>query len=161
MKYFVALVLHQIQVLDKVAASVYGSALAALCGLAAFFAPEKYAFIVVYAAIVADGFFGVWVATHKDQFILSKLGRATVLKFISYSAALILLYMVEHLAHGGAFIGVRVAAAWAAACEFWSMSASILILWPDATFFKMLRNQLRGEIAAKLGQDPEEIKDPK
>lgn len=160
MKYYNFL-LHQLAVLDKVAASYYGLALAALCNAFAFFAPEKYAFLVVYVAIFLDALFGVWVAIKRRQFILSKLGRQSLLKVISYSSALVLLYMVEHLAHEGAFIGVRVAAAWAAACEFWSMSAYVLILWPDANFFKVMRSHLRGEIAAKLGKDPAEIFDDK
>lgn len=157
MKIFMTFILHQINLLDKVTASSYGLALAAVCNVFAFFAPEKYAFTVVFVAVFLDAFFGTWVAIRTNKFLLSKLGRATMLKLISYGAALVLIYMVERMAHDGTFIGVRVAAAWAAACEFWSLSASILILWPEASFFKILRRHLRGEIAAKLGQDIDDI----
>lgn len=149
--------LHQINLLAKVTASYYGWALAAACNVFAFFAPEKYAFTVVFVAVFLDAIFGTWVAVKTGSFLLSKLGRATMLKIISYGSALVLIYMVERMAHEGSFIGVRVAAAWAAACEFWSLSASVLILWPDASFFKILRRHLRGEIAAKLGQDLDDI----
>lgn len=157
MKAFISFIIHQINLLDKVLASTYGLLLAAALNVFAFFAPEKYAFTVVFVAIFLDAFFGTWVAIKTNKFILSKLGRATMLKCISYGSALVLIYMVERMAHDGTFIGVRVAAAWAAACEFWSMSASVLILWPDASFFKILRKHLRGEIAAKLGQDLDDI----
>lgn len=149
--------LHQLTILAKVTASSYGWLLAALCNVFAFFAPEKYAFTVVFFAVFLDAFFGTWVSIRTGRFLLSKLGRATMIKILSYGSALMLIYMVEKMAHDGTFIGVRVAAAWAAACEFWSLSASILILWPEASFFKILRRHLRGEIAAKLGTDLDDI----
>lgn len=155
---FTAFILHQLILFHKVAASFYGWALALLCNVFAFFAPEKYAFTVVFVAVFFDAFFGAWVAINSGRFLLSKLGRLSFLKIISYGAALVLIYMVELMAHDGTFIAVRVAAGWAAACEFWSMSAHILILWPNAAFFKILRKHLRGEIAAKLGHDLEDEK---
>lgn len=149
--------IHQVTILAKVTASYYGWLLALMCNVFAFFAPEKYAFTVVFVAVFLDAFFGTWVSIRTRRFLLSKLGRATMVKIIAYGSALMLIYMVEKMAHDGTFIGVRVAAAWAAACEFWSFSASILILWPEASFFKILRRHLRGEIAAKLGEDITDI----
>lgn len=151
------ILIYQIAALGKVASDVYGWLLATLCGVVTFFAPEQYTFLVVMVSIGADAFFGVWASLLRGQFILSKLGRATLAKVTSYSAALVMLFMVERLAHDGTFIGVRVAAAWAAACEFWSMSASVLIIWPNAAFFKILRRHLRGEIEAKLGGNIDDI----
>lgn len=144
---------HQLNVAGKVLASVYGW----LFALAAFFAPERYAFTVVLVAILLDALFGILVSVKAGNFILSKLGRQTFLKIASYGSALVMLYMVEKMAHDGTFIGVRAAAALAAACEFWSLSASVLILWPDAPFFRILRGHLKGEIAAKLGDSAAEL----
>lgn len=136
----------------------YGWVIAALIFLFNFFSPELYAFVVVLVAIFIDAFFGLTVAMRKrGDFALSKLGRITLFKISAYMFTLVMLFMVEKLAHDQGFIGVKVAAAWAAACEFWSFSASILILWPDAPFFKILRKQLRGEIATKLGQPIDDI----
>lgn len=149
--------LHQLAVLGKVATDAYGWTLALLLSIVTFFAPEIYTFTVVLVAILLDAVFAVWSARKRGAFILSKLGRVTIVKITSYFAALILLFMVEKMVHDQSFVGVRVAAAWAAACEFWSMSASILIIWPDAAFFKILRRHLRGEIEAKLGQPLEEV----
>lgn len=139
--------------LNKISDTLYGWMLALTLNVFTFFAPEKYAFTVVFVAIFFDAVFGTWASIKTGKFILSKLGRATMVKVIAYGSALVIIFMVEKMAHEGSFIGVRVAAAWAAACEFWSMSGSVLILWPDAPFFKLLRNQLKGEIAAKLGKE--------
>ena len=120
-----------------------------------FFQPEKYAFLVVLTAILLDAVFGLTVAVGvRGDFALSKLGRVTLFKISAYFAALIITYMVERLLHSdGGFIGVKVAAGWAAACEFWSLSASVLIVWPDMPFFKLMRTALKGEIESKLGKE--------
>lgn len=149
--------------LQAIASSVWGWSIFALSTLGAFFGPEKYSFIVVLVMIMLDAVFGAWVSLASGKFLLSKLGRVTILKITSYGAALVTVYMVEKLAHDTGFIGVKVAAGWAVACEFWSMSASILILWPEAYFFKIMRRHLKGEIASKLGAEiddilPEEVK---
>lgn len=144
--------------LTAVVNSVTGWLFALLTLIYTFFKPEIYAFGVVFVAILLDAIFGLFVALHKRKdFALSKLGRITLFKISAYMATLILVFMVEKLAHNGNFIGIKVAAAWAAACEFWSFSASILILWPDAPFFKIMRKQLKGEIAAKLGQNLDDV----
>jgi hypothetical protein len=133
----------------------FGGWLAVLmCAVFNFFLPEIYAFGVVLVAIMLDAFFGLTVAVGvRGDFALSKLGRVTLFKVSAYFAALIILYMVERLLHQeGGFIGVKVAAGWAAACEFWSLSASVLVIWPDAPFFKIMRKQLKGEIESKLGK---------
>ena len=144
--------------LQKVGGSVYGWLLSSIFAGASFFATEKYCFYLVFVAILLDALFGTIVSISKrKKFALSKLGRLTVFKIISYGAALVVVFMIEKLAHDTGFIGVKVAAGWAAACEFWSMSASILIIWPEAPFFRIMRRQLKGEISAKLGKPLDDI----
>lgn len=144
--------------LAKTTAAVY--VCAAVSTALAFFAPEAYTFAVVLIAIVLDAIFGVTVSIKSGGFVLSKLMRVTTFKMFSYGAALVMIYLAERLVHDSGFIGIKVAAGWALACEFWSMSASILIIWPDAYFFRILRLHLRGEIAAKLGNDVADILPP-
>lgn len=155
--YSLALFKHQMQTIIKLASTLKGWALASACSLLTFFASEKYAFRVVIAAILIDAVFGTIVSVMNGRFVLSKLGRVTLFKFASYMAALVMVFMVEKLAHDSGFFGVKVVAGWAVACEFWSMSASILIIWPEAAFFKIMRRHLKGEMAAKLGTDIEDI----
>lgn len=143
----------QLAAVYKIASSVYGWALATACTVLTFFASEKYAFLIVLVAIMLDALFGILVSIKHNKFMLSKLGRVTSFKILSYGASLVIVFMLEKLAHDDSFIGIKVAAGWAVACEFWSMSASILILNPDAAFFKIMRRHLKGEIEAKTGQD--------
>lgn len=162
LKYATYFLLHQMQTLIKLLSTGYGWALASFCSLLTFFAPEKYAFTVVLAAILIDAVFGIIVSVINGRFVLSKLGRVTIFKIASYMSALIMVFMIERLAHDSGFFGIKVVAGWAVACEFWSMSASILIIWPDAAFFRIMRRHLKGEISAKLGTDIDDIlPDPK
>lgn len=148
---------HMLAVFLKLATTSYGWAIASACSILTFFATERYAFNAVLAAVLIDAVFGIIVSVRNKRFLLSKLGRMTPFKIAAYMAALVLVFMIERLAHDNGFVGVKVVAAWAIACEFWSMSASILILWPEAVFFKILRRHLRGEISAKLGTDIDDI----
>ncbi|WP_300886781.1 hypothetical protein [uncultured Alistipes sp.] len=150
--------LHIGELALRAASTLYGWALAACCGAVSFFAPEGYAFGVVFAAIALDGVFGVAVSVKRRRFATSELGRLTLLKIATYSAALILAYLVERLCRQeGPFVGIRIAAAWAAACEFWSWSASVLVLWPGCPFVRLWRRQLSAEIAAKTGVRTDDI----
>lgn len=146
------------QSLSKVCTSLYGWLLSSFYVMLSFFATEQYCFYLVLTAILLDALFGIIASvTTRKKFALSKLGRHTTFKILSYGAALVIVFMVEKLAHDSGFIGVKVAAGWATACEFWSMSASILIVWPDAPFFRIMRSSLKGEISAKLGKPLDEI----
>lgn len=146
-----------ISVAGRVVSSGYGLLITVITAVLNFFRPEKFAFTVVLVAIVLDAVFGVWAAITQKKFVLSKLGRVTFMKISAYFGALIMLYMVEKLLHDSGFFGIKIAAAIAAACEFWSMSASILIIWPKAAFFRIVRRQLRGEIESKLGKPVDDI----
>ena len=43
--------------------------------------------------------------------------------------------------------------------EAWSFSASLLILFPKNSFLRLMQKALTGEIAKKLGCEPEEVED--
>ena len=131
-----------------------------LTTVGAFFGPEAYTFAVVFVAIILDAIFGVIVSVKNGNFALSKLGRVTLFKLMSYGAALIIVFIGEKLLHDTGLVGIKIAAGWALACEFWSMSASILIIWPEAYFFRIMRVHLRGEMEAKLGTDIADILPP-
>lgn len=148
---------HLWELTKKVAATGYGWVLAGGAFVFNYFASEGGAFTLVICAILFDALFGLMVAVKYNKFILSKLGRVTMFKITSYFAPLVILFMIEKLAHDSGFFGVKIAAAIAAACELWSMSAHILILWPEAAFFKIFRKHLKAEIAAKIGDPLDDI----
>lgn len=119
-----------------------------------FIAPEKTSFIVVGFAILADLFWGVAAAIKLKKFFLSTALRDTVKKIGIYSFALLGAFAIESIAHAdGTFLAVRTIAIFAAVCEFWSMSASMLIIYPNMPFLRIFRTQLKGEIAAKLSKN--------
>ena len=66
-------------------------------------------------------------------------------------------FCIEKVLHNGGLVGVKIVAVIAAACELWSMSASMLIVKPDMPFLKIFRLQLKGEIESKLGKNAVEI----
>lgn len=141
-----------IDLIGRAGSTIWGWVLAIITFFTNLITPEWYSFTVVIIAICLDAFFGIVVSVKNKKFALSKLMRVTSFKIASYGAGLLIFLLIEKLAHDTGFIGVKIAAAWATACEFWSMSASILIIWPDAYFFRILRKQLKGEIENKLGR---------
>lgn len=148
---------HLFHHLERVFNSIYGFVLFAATFLFNLLEPEAFGFGVVFAAIVLDLVCGLAVAIKLKAFVLSKLLRDTSLKIGGYSFTLLMVFLIEDILHDGNFIGFKVAAAIAAACELWSMSASILIIYPNFPFLKILRLQLKGEIESKTGKNLDHI----
>ena len=121
---------------------------------ATFVSPEKMSFIVVAGAIFADLFWGIAAAVKLKKFLLSKALRETIKKIGIYAFALVGAMAIEKITHTeGSFIAVRTIAVFASICEFWSMSASMLIVYPNMPFLKLLRGQLKGEIQSKVSKN--------
>jgi len=134
--------------------SVYGWFLTLMTAAFTFIQPEAWSFYVVAGAIAADLIWGVAAAIKLKKFILSLALRETVKKIGIYSFALVGALAIEKITHNeGSFIAVRSIAIFAAVCEFWSMSASMLIIKPDMPFLKLFRGQLKGEIASKVSKN--------
>ncbi|MEE1095114.1 MAG: phage holin family protein [Paludibacteraceae bacterium] len=138
-------------------------------GIFNFFAGYKVALGVVLAAIIFDGIWGVAAARKTGKFILSELGKDTLKKIGAYGTALVMVILIENLAFGshqiisdeGAntrFI-VDIVATLIAAVEFWSICGNILIIYPNAIFFRLLKPTLIGEIARKMKLSEEKAKE--
>ena len=124
---------------------------------------------MVLAAIIFDGIWGVAAARKTGKFILSELGKDTLKKIGAYGTALVMVILIENLAFGshqiisdeGAntrFI-VDIVATLIAAVEFWSICGNILIIYPNAIFFRLLKPTLIGEIARKMKLSEEKAKE--
>lgn len=134
--------------------TVYGWFLALLAGFITFLQPEQWAFIVVGFAILADLIWGILAAIKLKKFILSKALRETIKKVGIYSFAMIGVLAIERITHqDGHFIAVKGIAMFAAVCEMWSMSASMLIIKPDMPFLKLFQVSLKGEIESKINKN--------
>lgn len=134
--------------------SVYGWFLTLVTAVFTFIQPELWSFVVVGFAIAADLFWGILASCKKKKFLLSKAFRETFKKIGVYSFSLAGVLAIEKITHAdGAFIAVKTVAVLAAVAEFWSMSASMLIVKPDMPFLKLFRIQLKGEVASKLARN--------
>ncbi len=140
--------------LGNALSTVWGWVVLILTAAFTFIEPEKTSFIVVGGAVAADLFWGVIAAVKMNKFIMSAAFRETIKKVGIYSFALLGALAIEKITHtDGSFIAVRTIAVFAAVCEFWSMSASMLIIYPNMPFLRIFRTQLKGEIAAKLNKN--------
>lgn len=155
--------------LDNMFNTISGLLIAMLLGIFNFFAGYKVALGVVLAAIIFDGIWGVAAARKTGKFILSELGKDTLKKIGAYGTALVMVMLIENLAFGshqiisneGAntrFI-VDIVATLIAAVEFWSICGNILIIYPNAIFFRLLKPTLIGEIARKMKLSEEKAKE--
>lgn len=134
-----------------------------------FFVGYKVAIGVVLAAIIFDGIWGVAAARKSGKFILSDLGKDTLKKIGAYGTALVMVMLIENLAFGSHQVLsnqgantrylVDIVATIIAAVEFWSICGNILIVYPNAVFFRLLKLPLTGEIARKLKVSEDEVKD--
>lgn len=154
---------------ERIISTAWGLLLTCVIGIFNFFAGYKVALGVVLAAIIFDGIWGVAAARKSGKFILSELGKDTLKKIGAYGTALVMVMLIENLAFGshqiisneGAntrFI-VDIVATLIAAVEFWSICGNILIIYPNAIFFRLLKPTLIGEIARKMKLSEEKAKE--
>lgn len=154
---------------EGIISTAWGLLLTCAIGIFNFFAGYKVALSVVLAAIIFDGIWGVAAARKSGKFILSELGKDTLKKIGAYGTALVMVILIENLAFGshqiisneGAntrFI-VDIVATLIAAVEFWSICGNILIIYPNAIFFRLLKPTLIGEIARKMKLSEEKAKE--
>lgn len=114
---------------------------------------------MVAFAIVSDAFWGIWVAIRRGKFVLSELGRDTLIKVAAYGNAIFVLIGIEHIIGADYHITTAVATTVICAVELWSISGNVLIIKPNFPFFRLFRPALRGEISRKLGISTDEVDD--
>lgn len=149
--------------MDEVLGSVWGWIITIACWVCNYFAGEKLCFCAVFVCILMDAVAGIWSAIKQKKYARSELFRDTCSKMIAYFGALIMVILMERLigfnidgTEANLFTGI--VAAIICACEFWSTSASFLIINPKLMFFRLIRPALIGEISRKLGITEEDVK---
>lgn len=155
--------------LDEMISTLWGFVIAFAIGLFNFFAGYKVALVVVLMAVIFDGIWGIAAARKQNKFALSELMRDTLKKVGAYGTALVMVMLIENLAFGSHQVAsnegthtrfvVDVVATVIAAVEFWSICGNILIVYPNAVFFRLLKFPLVGEIARKLKMSEDEVKE--
>lgn len=155
--------------LYEMISTLWGFVIACAIGLFNFFAGYKVALVVVLMAVIFDGIWGIAAARKQNKFALSELMRDTLKKIGAYGTALVMVMLIENLAFGSHQVAssegahtrfvVDVVATVIAAVEFWSVCGNILIVYPNAVFFRLLKSPLIGEIARKLKMTEDEVKE--
>lgn len=120
-----------------------------------FFADHAAVVWLVLAVTLMDAAWGIAVSVTHGQFTLSELMRLTVSKIAVYGCALAVFIGLDRVA--GTELGTDVVGSAITLCEAWSMSASMLIMFPHIPVLQLLRKALTGEIANKLRIAPEEV----
>lgn len=120
--------------------------------------------LVIYTVVIAsiiDLACGIAVSQKKKQFTLSELMRNTVEKLAVYGAVLLAFLCLDKVLAVETSLEVSITSGLVGAVitmsEAWSFSASLLILFPKNSFLRLMQKALTGEIAKKLGCEPEEV----
>lgn len=140
------------QQLYTIFSTAYGWFLAAMAAAITFIQPEIWSFRVVAFTIILDLVWGIAAAKKLKKFILSRALRETLKKTSIYGSALLVTFFAGKVADTS-YLAVKATAVFAAACDLWSMSASMLIVKSDMPFLRIFRLQLKGEIESKLNKN--------
>lgn len=114
--------------------------------------------LIVFLAVVVtfmDAFWGIAVSLKQGKFTLSELLRLTISKLAVYGCVLFVFVGLDKITDSvitGSLVGAAIVLV-----EFWSSCASMLILFPNFLFLKLMKKALTGEIASKLHISEDEV----
>lgn len=117
------------------------------------------AIYLVLVLVIIDMILGIRVSHRRHRFTLSALARETVSKIEVYGLTILVFIGVDALLPDIISVTTEVVCALIILIEFWSASASLLILHPDTPLLRLLQKKLTGEIASKLDVEPEDVDD--
>ena len=137
--------------------SIGGTFILLSAWIAEFLGGYELAVWSVVTTVILDLIWGVWASVIRGQFAKSELFRETIRKMTAYITALAVFILCEKNIPGDTFFIVSIISTIICATELWSMSANILIVIPNAVFFKLLRPALKSEIASKLHVSEEKV----
>ena len=148
---------HSIGKLGTILQTKWGWFLGAGVAIADYIAGHMFVVFLVVAVTLLDAVWGVAASVHQGRFTLSELLRLTVSKLAVYGCALFVFIGLDK------FIDSTISASVVGACivlvEFWSSCASMLILYPNFLFLRLMKHALIGEIASKMNKTEEEVKE--
>jgi len=122
-----------------------------------FIWPERSTFIAVFVLVLFDLFWAMVYVINQKKFVLSELIRQVFSKLFVYIGCLFVIYLVEMNFGHNWMIATKTIGTIMSACELWSASAYMLILFPNIPFLRLFRLQLKGEIEKKIGTNLDEI----
>lgn len=122
-----------------------------------YFAGHSFVVFLVAAATLIDAGWGIAVSVHNGEFTKSELARLTFAKLIVYGCVLFIFIGIDKMIDST--ITASVIGAAIVLVECWSTCASMLILYPQFLFLKLLKHALIGEIASKMNKSEDEVKE--
>lgn len=146
---------HFLHRLGQILTHVWGWVVGIGLCLADYIAGHSFVVFLVVAATLIDAAWGIAVSLKRGQFTKSELARLTIAKLAVYGCVLFVFIGLDKFI-GSTFTASVIGAA-IVLVEFWSSCASMLILYPNFLFLRLLKKSLTGEIASKLGIKEEEV----
>lgn len=120
-----------------------------------YFVGHEFTVMLVVAVTLMDALWGIAVSLRAGRFTLSELARLTIAKLAVYGCALYVFAGLDRM--GDTVITTTLVGSAIVLVEFWSSCGSMLILFPNFLFLKLLRKALTGEIASKLHVSEDEV----
>ncbi len=151
----IKMISHTLDKLVQILHHPAGWALGILVAVTNYFAAHSFAVFLVVAVTLIDAAWGIAVSIHQGRFTLSELLRLTIAKLGVYGSALFVFVGLDKFV--GSTITTSVVAGAIVLVEFWSSCGSMLILFPNFLFLRLMKKALTGEIASKLNIPEEEV----
>lgn len=146
---------HFIDRLTQILQTPWGWALGIGLALGNYFAAHSFIVFLVVAVTLIDAAWGIAVSISRGQFTLSELARLTIAKLAVYGCAVFVFVGLDKFMDST--LATSLVAASIILVEFWSSCASMLILFPNFLFLRLMKKALVGEIASKLKMSEEEV----
>lgn len=153
----VQIITHFLSKLGHILQTVQGCLAAFGLIIIDYFAGHTFVITLVTATTLIDAAWGIAVSIHNGEFALSELARLTIGKLAVYGCAVFVFVGLDRFIEST--ITASVVGAAIVLVEFWSSSASMLILFPDFLWLRLMRKALIGEIARKMNATEDEIKE--
>lgn len=148
---------HSLLKLGNILSSVWGWLIGVGLAFLDYFAGHSFVVFLVVAATLIDAVWGIAVSLKKGEFTKSELARLTIAKLAVYGCVMFVFIGLDKFINST--ITASIIGAAIVLVEFWSSCASMLILYPNFLFLRLLKKALTGEIASKLGIPEDEVKD--
>ena len=143
--------------LSNIFSTFFGWLLAIFIAVGNFFAGHIGIINIVLFAVIIDAFWGIFVSVKQGKFVLSELARLSISKLLVYGCVLALFIAIDKMLGGSLVVSSTIVATLIVLVEAWSTLASMIIVYPDMAFLRLLRKVLKGEIASKLGIEESQV----
>jgi len=126
--------------------------------IANYFAGYRLSVSLVVLLVFLDLVWGIASSIKQGSFAKSELARDSISKISVYGCSIISFIAIDKLVGIGSGITTTIICAVIMLVELWSMIASMLIVFPNMPFLRVIRPVLLGEIANKLRMSEDDVK---